>query len=93
MDSILKLKKAPLVYFVCKDRPLRMDYRFGYKRTPESELKYRVGQWWRSSNSGKLVRHMRPLAYDTREEAEAVMSKYNKELMENCPWEHYEIAK
>ena len=40
----MKLKKASRVYFVQKDTPLRMDYRFNYKRTPESMLKYRVAQ-------------------------------------------------
>ena len=46
----MKLKKAHLVYFVQKDSPKRMDYRFNYERTPESALKYRLGQWIRGSN-------------------------------------------
>jgi len=89
---MLKLKKAHLVYFVIKDSPKRMDYRFGYKRTPESELKFRIGQWWRGHN-GKLKRHMFTKGYDTREEAEALASKYNEELLKTCPWEHYEVVK
>lgn len=40
----MKLKKAHLVYFVQKDSPKRMDYRFNYEHTPESALKYRLGQ-------------------------------------------------
>ena len=89
----LKLKKAHLVYFVVKDSPKAMDYRFGYQRTPESALKFRVGQWLRSSKDNKLHRRMFGRGYDTREEAEALMSKYNKELMESCPWNHYEVVK
>lgn len=92
MDKPLKLKKAHLVYFVVKDSPKARDYRFGYKRTPEEALKYRVGQWFRSSKDNKLHRKFFR-AFDTREEAEALMSKFNKELMENCPWNHYEIVK
>ena len=88
----MKLKKAHLVYFVQKDSPLRMDYRFNYERTPESALKYRIGQWWRGDN-GKLVKHFFPKRYDTREEAEALASKYNEELVKSCPWNKYEIAK
>lgn len=41
----MKLKKAERVYFVQKDTPKRMDYRFGYNRTPESALKYHLAQW------------------------------------------------
>lgn len=88
----MKLKKAHLVYFVQKDSPLRMDYRFNYERTPESALKYRIGQWWRGDN-GKLKKHFFVKRYDTREEAEALASKYNEELVKNCPWKKYEIAK
>ena len=88
----MKLKKAHLVYFVQKDSPLRMDYRFNYERTPESALKFRIGQWWRGDN-GKLVKHFFPKRYDTREEAEALASKYNEELVKSCPWNKYEIAK
>lgn len=92
--EIIKLKKAHLVYFVQKDSPRRMDYRFNYQRTPESALKYRIGQWVsKDYYTDKLVKKIYSKGYDTREEAEAVMSKYNKELMKNCPWNHYEIAK
>ena len=91
---MLKLKKAHLVYFVIKDSPKRMDYRFGYKRTPESELKFRIGQWRCTDYyTNKLVRHIFPKGYDTREEAEALASKYNEELLKTCPWEHYEVVK
>ena len=69
----MKLKKAHLVYFVQKDSPLRMDYRFNYQRTPESALKYRIGQWIRGSN-GKLKKRIFMKGYDTREEAAATMS-------------------
>ena len=88
----LKLKKAPLIYFVVKDSPKRMDYKFGYKPTPESALKYHIGQWQRGHDD-KLHRYMFTKGYDTREEAEALMSKYNKELMESFPWKHYEVVK
>ena len=88
----MKLKKAHLVYFVQKDSPLRMDYRFGYQRTPESALKYRIGQWWRGDN-GKLKKHIFSKGYDTRAEAEALASKYNEELMKSCPWNKYEVTK
>lgn len=90
----MKLKKAHLVYFVQKDSPKRMDYRFGYERTPESALKYHLAQWiCKDYYSSKLVKKIYPKAYDTREEVEAIASKYNEELMKSCPWEHYEEAK
>ena len=88
----MKLKKAPHVYFVQKDTPLRMDYRFNYQRTPESALKYRVAQWWRGDN-GRLKKHIFSKGYDTREEAEAIVSKFNEELVKSCPWNHYEVVK
>lgn len=88
----MKLKKAPHVYFVQKDTPLRMDYRFNYKRTPESALKYRLAQWIRGEN-GKLKKRIFAKGYDTREEVEAIASKFNEELVKSCPWEHYEIVK
>ena len=88
----MKLKKAHLVYFVQKESPKRMDYRFGYQRTPESALKYRIGQWIRGSN-GKLKKRIFMKGYDTREEAWAFASRYNEELIRDCPWEHYEIVK
>jgi hypothetical protein len=92
--EIVKLKKAHLVYFVQKDTPRRMDYRFNYERTPESALKYRIGQWVSHDYySNRLVKKIFPKGYDTREEAEAVMSEYNRQLMESCPWAHYEITK
>lgn len=40
----MKLKKAHLVYFVQKESPKRMDYRFGYQRTPEFALLFQLGQ-------------------------------------------------
>lgn len=92
MDKPLKLKKAPNVYFVQKDTPKRMDYRFNYERTPESALKYRVAQWWRGDN-GKLKKHIFMKRYDTREEAEAIASKFNEELVKSCPWNKYEVVK
>ena len=88
----MKLKKAHLVYFVQKDSPKLMDYRFNYERTPESALKYRLGQWIRSSN-GKLKKRIFMEGYDTRKEAEALMSKYNEELVKNCYWNKYEVVK
>ena len=88
----MKLKKAHLVYFVQKDSPKLMDYRFNYERTPESALKYRLGQWIRSSN-GKLKKRIFMKGYDTRKEAEALMSKYNEELVKNCYWNKYEVVK
>ena len=91
----MKLKKAHLVYFVQKDSPKRMDYRFGYNRTPESALKYHLAQWVSPSfyTTKKLVKKIYPKAYDTREEVEAIASKFNEDLLRNCPWEHYEIVK
>lgn len=89
---MLKLKKAPLVYFVMKDSPKARDYRFGYQRTPESALKYHIGQW-RRGHDDKLHRYMFSKGYDTREEAEALASKYNKELIETHTWNHYEVVK
>ena len=88
----MKLKKAHRVYFVQKDSPRRMDYRFGYERTPESALKYHVAQWWRGDN-GRLKKYIFSKGYDTRKEAEVLVSKYNEELVKSCPWEHYEVAK
>ena len=88
----MKLKKAHLVYFVQKDSPKRMDYRFNYERTPESALKYRLGQWIRGSN-GKLKKRIFIEGYDTRKEAEVLMSKYNEELVKNCYWNKYEVVK
>ena len=88
----MKLKKAPLVYFVQKDTPKRMDYRFNYQRTPESALKYHLAQWRRDEN-GKLRKYIFVKGYDTREEAEALASKYNEELVKNYPWKEYKIAK
>ena len=87
----MKLKKAHLVYFVQKESPKQMDYRFGYKRTPESALLFQLGQWIRGSN-GKLKKRFLG-GFKTRKEAEALMSKYNEELVKICPWEHYEEAK
>lgn len=87
-----KLKKAPLVYFVIQDTPKRMDYRFNYERTPESALKFRLGQWFTNSSTGKLARHIFPYGYNTREEAEAKMSEYNRKLYETCTYPKYEIA-
>lgn len=90
----MKLKKAHLVYFVQKDTPRHMDYRFGYKPTPESALKYHLAQWIsKDYYSKKLVKKIYPKGYDTHEEAEAIASKYNEELVKSCPWEHYEEAK
>ena len=89
---MVKLKKAYLVYFVQKDTPKRMDYRFNYERTPESALKYHLAQWIRGEN-GKLKKRIFLKGYDTREEVEAIASKYNEELLKTCPWEHYEVAK
>ena len=90
----MKLKKAHLVYFVQKDTPRKMDYRFGYKRTPESALKYHVAQWvLKAFYSSKLVKKIYSKEYDTREEAEAVASRYNEELVKSCPWEKYEEIK
>ena len=88
----MKLKKAHLVYFVQKDSPKRMDYRFNYERTPESTLKYHLGQWIRGSN-GKLKKRIFMKGYDTCKEAEALMSKYNEELVKNCYWNKYEVVK
>ena len=88
----MKLKKAHLVYFVQKDSPKRMDYRFNYERTPESALKYHLGQWIRDSN-GKLKKRIFMKGYDTRKEAEALMSKYNEELVKKCHWNKYEAVK
>ena len=31
--------------------------------------------------------------YDTRKEAETLMSKYNEELVKNCYWNKYEVVK
>ena len=56
-EKQMKLKKAHLVYFVQKDTPLRMDYRFNYECTPESALKYRLAQWIRGDN-GKLKKRI-----------------------------------
>ena len=88
-----KLKKAHLVYFVQKDSPKAMDYRFDYQRTPEAALKFRIGQWWRNPDTGKLVKHMLTKGYDTREEAEALVDKYNEDLIKACPWRKFEKAK
>ena len=88
----MKLKKAHLVYFVQKDSPKRMDYRFNYKRTPESALKYRIGQWIRGGND-KLKKKIYSKGYDTREEAEALVSKYNEQLVKSFPWNKYDIVK
>ena len=88
----MKLKKAHLVYFVQKDSPKRMDYRFNYERTPESALKYRIGQWIRGEND-KLQKKIYSKGYDTREEAQALVDKYNEQLMKSCPWNKYEIVK
>lgn len=81
----MKLRKGPHVYFVVKDSPKRMDYRFNYERTPESALKYRIGQWWRGHDD-KLHRHMFSKGYDTREEAQALVDQYNEQLIKSCPW-------
>lgn len=90
----MKLKKAHRVYFVQKDTPKRMDYRFGYKRTPKSALKYHLAQWVSPNfHSKKLVKKIYAKAYDTREEVEAIASKFNEELVRDCPWEHYETIK
>ena len=88
----MKLKKAHFVYFVQKDTPKHMDYRFNYQRTPEPALKYHVAQWLRGGN-GKLKKHIFSKGYDTREEAEALVSKYNDDLVKNSPWAHFEVAK
>lgn len=69
-----------------------MDYRFGYERTPESALKFRIGQWVMGKNN-KLVKRIFAKGYDTREAAWEIASKYNEELVKGCPWNHYEIAK
>ena len=87
----MKLKKAYLVYFVQKDTPHRMDYRFNYERTPESALKYHLAQWIRGSN-GKLKKKIYLKGYDTHEEVEAIASKYNEDLVKMFPWKKYEIA-
>ena len=90
----MKLKKAERVYFVQKDAPKKMDYRFGYKRTPESALKYHLAQWLPKDGYGsKLVKRICAKEYDTREEVEAISSPYNEELVKACPWIHYEEAK
>lgn len=86
-----KLKKASLVYFVAKETVKRMDYRFNYERTPESAIKYQLGQWLRDYD-GKLKRHIFPKRYDTRAEAEAIMSKYNRELFEKFKFQGFERA-
>ena len=86
----MKLKKAHLVYFVQKDSPKCMDYRFNYERTPEFALKYHLGQWIRGAN-GKLKKRIFVKDYDTHEEVEAIASKYNEELVKAFPWEKYEI--
>ena len=87
----MKLKKAHLVYFVQKESPKQMDYRFGYKRTPELKLLFQLGQWIRGSN-GKLKKRFLG-GFKTRAEAEALMSKYNEELVRDCPWNKYEEVK
>ena len=90
----MKLKKAERVYFVQKDAPKKMDYRFGYKRTPEFALKYHLAQWLpKDGYSSKLVKRIFAKEYDTREEVEAIASKFNEELVKACPWMHYEEAK
>ena len=81
----MKLRKAANVYFVLKDSPKKMDYRFGYSRTPESELKFRIGQWWRGHDN-KLHRHMFSKRYDTRDEAQKLVDQYNADLIASCPW-------
>ena len=86
-----KLKKAHLVYFVIKETTKRMDYRFNYERTPESAIKYQLGQWHRDYD-GKLKRHIFPHRYDSRIEAEAIMSKYNRELFEKIKYQGFELA-
>ena len=87
----MKLKKAYLVYFVQKESPKRMDYRFNYQRTPESALRFQLGQWIRGSN-GKLKKRFLG-SFKTRPEAEALASRYNEELVKSCPWNKYEIIK
>ena len=90
----MKLKKAERVYFVQKDTPKRMDYRFGYNRTPDSALKYHLAQWLpKDGYSSKLVKRIFAKEYDTREEVEAIASKFNEELVKSCLWMHYEEAK
>lgn len=87
----MKLKKAHLVYFVQKDSPKRMDYRFNFQRTPESALKFRVAQWIRGNN-GRLEKKIYSKGYDTREEAEAIVSKFNAQLVKSFPCD-YEATK
>ena len=90
----MKLKKAHLVYFFQKDTPRRMDYRFGYGPTPPEALKYHLAQWIsKDYYSTRLYKKIYPKAYDTREEVEAIASKFNEELVKSCPWEKYEIVK
>lgn len=68
-------------YFTRKDTKCRMDYRFGYKPTPDEACKWRIFQWWRKPDSRPgLVAHVCGCyGYSTKEEAEAVVKKFNDE--------------
>jgi hypothetical protein len=85
---ILKLKKAPYVYFVKKDR----------QTTSKSPIKYRIYQWHIDPATGKLNQHMLIShkykdGFKTRRDAEIVMSKLNANLIDCRPWDKFEIAK
>ena len=73
-------------YFTRKDTKRRMDYRFNYGPTPDEACKWRIYQWWRRPDGRPgLVAHICGWkAYDTKEEAEAAVQRYNDERRAAC---------
>lgn len=73
-------------YFTRKDTKRKMDYRFGYKPTPDEACKWRIFQWWhRSDGRPGLVAHScGGYGFATKEEAEARVKKFNEERRASC---------
>ena len=76
--------KKKQVYFVRKETPRKSDYRFNYRRTRESALKYYVGQYREEerrvgmSYSTHFVKTFKKMfTYKTRAEAEEACKQLN----------------
>ena len=76
--------KKKQVYFVRKETLKKSDYRFNYRRTPESALHYYVGQYIEverrigMSYSSRFVKTFKKMfTYKTRAEAEEACKQLN----------------
>ena len=91
----MAMTKKNQYWFIRKESPRKHDYRFNYRRTPESALHYYIGYYCEEerrvgmSYSTKFVKtFVKRFTYNTRAEAEAALKRLNAEHLKRLNAEH-----